>query len=185
MWVSLGTNLLKQMATGDPRIFPTIRNSCTDTLSCPTWVATLIFLPADGEPSWLLLLSSVSLLSSDTAQSENLYSCISKVSSQYQVWSENAKQQLSLCGLYFFSTKLLPFKYYEKYFLFRLKSNFCSQVIETFVFLSSTIFLPAGHCFRGWSKIILKIYDVINFLNENLITCCLWNLEKEKGMTIK
>ena len=34
-----------------------------------------VFLPADGEASWSLLPSSVSLLSSDTVQPENTYSC--------------------------------------------------------------------------------------------------------------
>ena len=37
---------------------------------------TLVFLPADGEASWSLLPSSVSLLSGDTAQPENTYSRI-------------------------------------------------------------------------------------------------------------
>ena len=43
---------------------------------------TLIFLPADGETSWLLLPSSVSLLSGSTVQSENTYSCILTVTGQ-------------------------------------------------------------------------------------------------------
>ena len=40
------------------------------------------FLPADGEVSWLLLPSSVSLLSGGTVQPENTYSCILKVAGQ-------------------------------------------------------------------------------------------------------
>ena len=40
-----------------------------------------IFLPADGEASWLLLPSSVSLLSGGTVQPENTYSHIIKVTS--------------------------------------------------------------------------------------------------------
>ena len=43
---------------------------------------TLVFLPADGEASWLLLPSSVSLLSGGTGQPENTYSCIFKVTGQ-------------------------------------------------------------------------------------------------------
>ena len=43
---------------------------------------TLVFLPADGEASWLLLSSSVSLLSGGTVQSGNTYSCILKVTGQ-------------------------------------------------------------------------------------------------------
>ena len=40
---------------------------------------TPVFLPADGEASWLLLPSLVSLLSGSTVQLENTYSCILKV----------------------------------------------------------------------------------------------------------
>ena len=39
---------------------------------------TLVFLPADGEASWSLLPSSVSLLSGGTVQPENTYSSILK-----------------------------------------------------------------------------------------------------------
>ena len=37
---------------------------------------TPVFLPADGEVSWLLLLSSISLLSSSTVEPQNTYLCI-------------------------------------------------------------------------------------------------------------
>ena len=37
---------------------------------------TPVFLPADGEASWSLVPSSVSLLSGSTVQPENTYSCI-------------------------------------------------------------------------------------------------------------
>ena len=40
---------------------------------------TPLFLPADGEASWSLLPSSVSLLSGGTVQPENTYSSILKV----------------------------------------------------------------------------------------------------------
>ena len=43
---------------------------------------TPLFLPADGEASWLLHRSSVYLLSDGTAQPENTYSCIPKVTGQ-------------------------------------------------------------------------------------------------------
>ena len=43
---------------------------------------TAVFLPADGEAPWLLLPSSVSLLSGDTVQAENTYSCILKKTGQ-------------------------------------------------------------------------------------------------------
>ena len=41
-----------------------------------------VFLPADGEVSWLLLPSLVSLLSGGTVQPENIYSRILKVTGQ-------------------------------------------------------------------------------------------------------
>ena len=43
---------------------------------------TPVFLPADGEASWLLLPSSVSLLSGSTVQPENTYSPILRVTDQ-------------------------------------------------------------------------------------------------------
>ena len=43
---------------------------------------TPVFLPTDGEASWLLLRSSVSLLSSSTVQPENTYSRIPVVTGQ-------------------------------------------------------------------------------------------------------
>ena len=42
----------------------------------------LVFLPADGEASWLLFSSWVSLLSGSTVQPENTYSCILKMTVQ-------------------------------------------------------------------------------------------------------
>ena len=43
---------------------------------------TPVFLPPDGEASWLLLLSLVSLLSRSTVQPENTDFCILKVTGQ-------------------------------------------------------------------------------------------------------
>ena len=43
---------------------------------------TLVFLPADGDASWLLLPSLVSLLSDGTVQPEDAYSCVLKVTGQ-------------------------------------------------------------------------------------------------------
>ena len=43
---------------------------------------TLVFLPADGEASWSLLSSLVSVLSGGTVQPENTYPCILKVAGQ-------------------------------------------------------------------------------------------------------
>ena len=48
-------------------------------------------------------------------------------------------------AIFHFFTK----KNYEKCFLFHLKSSFRCRDIQIFVFLSSPIFSPDGHCFRG------------------------------------
>ena len=71
------------------------------------------------------------------------------------------------------------------FFFFHLKSCFRSRDIEIFVFPSSPLFLCASHCFKDWSKINLKVYDIINCLNKNLITHFVWYLEKEKGYDIQ
>ena len=55
---------------------------------------TPVFLPADGEASWSLLPSSVSLLSGGTVQPENTYSCILKVTGQ--VWESQKRTSITL-----------------------------------------------------------------------------------------
>ena len=59
----------------------------------------------------------------------------------------------------------------KKLFSFLRYLNFC-----IFVFPS---FFPVSHCFKGWFKKNVKVYDVINCLNKNLITHFIWFLEKE------
>ena len=56
---------------------------------------------------------------------------------------------------------------------------------SNFVFPFSPLFLPVSLCFRAWSKINLKVYDVINCLNKNFITHFAWNLGKEKKYDIE
>ena len=69
----------------------------------------------------------------------------------------------------------IELKKYEKCFLFHL----------IFIFLSSPHFYPIGHCFTGWSKINLTVYDVIIYLNKNRITHFVWYLEKGKRYDIE
>ena len=45
--------------------------------------------------------------------------------------------------------QMIALKNYEKCFLFPLKSSFCSQDIQIFLFQSSPLFLPVTLCFRG------------------------------------
>ena len=55
--------------------------------------------------------------------------------------------------------------------------NFCISVFP--------FFFPASHWLRGWWKINLKVYDVSNCLNKNLITHFAWYLEKGKRYNIE
>ena len=69
-----------------------------------------------------------------------------------------------------FFTKRQPLNNYLKCFLFHLKSSsFRAEDIQIFVFRSSLLFFPSQAFLRG--KINLKVYDVINCLNKNLIEC--------------
>ena len=65
----------------------------------------------------------------------------------------------------------------KKLFSFSRYSNFCILVFPHF--------FPVSPCFRGWFKKNLKVYDVINCLNKNLITHFLWYLEKEMRYDIE
>ena len=108
--------------------------------------------------------------------------------STFKVWLTSGERLLPFRAcvhyfyqfLFFFSSNDRPSKSIKKCFLFHLKSSFCSQDIQTFVFSSSPLFLPVSHCVGGCLKVSLKVYDVINCLNKNLITHCVWYLGKEK-----
>ena len=65
------------------------------------------------------------------------------------------------------------------------KSSFHSRDIQIFVLPSSPLFLPIGHCYRRWSKIYLKVYDVINSKNKKLVTHFVWYLKNEKRYGIE
>ena len=80
---------------------------------------------------------------------------------------------------FYFSPNDSSSKIMKNVFLFHLKSSFRSRDIQIFVFSSSPLFFPVSHCFRGWFKKNLKVYDVINCLNKNLITHFVWYLAKE------
>ena len=86
---------------------------------------------------------------------------------------------------FYFSLNDNPSKSKKNIFLFHLKSYFRSQDIQIFVFPSSPLFLPVSLCFRGSSKISLKVSDVINCINKNLIRHFVWYLEKGKSYDIE
>ena len=82
-----------------------------------------------------------------------------------------------LSNLYF-SPNDSPSKLW-KFFLFHLKSSLLCWDIQFFVFLSSPLFPPVSYGFRLWSKINLKVHDIINCLNKKL-THFVWYLDNEK-----
>ena len=97
---------------------------------------------------------------------------------------------LKACVRYFyqifiFSPNDNPSKTMKNAFYFIKKSSFCSRDNQIFLFPSFPFFIPVGHCFRGRSKINLKVYDAINCLNKNSITYFVCYLEKEKRYDTK
>ena len=83
------------MTPRDLRNIHTTGNSCRDALPCRTrHKITPVFLPADGEASWSLLPSSLSLLSDGTVQPENTYSRILKMTGQ--VWESQKRISITL-----------------------------------------------------------------------------------------
>ena len=79
------------MTPRDLRNMYTTGNSCRDALP---WANMALKLPANGEASWLLLPSLVSLLSGGTVQRENTYSRILKVTGQ--VWESQKRVSITL-----------------------------------------------------------------------------------------
>ena len=87
------------------------------------------------------------------------------------------KVKIKACVHYFlsnfyFSPNDSPSKIMKNVFYFIIKL-FSFLRYQIFLFLSTPLFLPVSHCFishcfRGWSKINLKVYDVINCLNKML-----------------
>ena len=84
----------------------------------------------------------------------------------------------------FISHKMIALQILWKMYFISFKKLFSFSRYSDFVFLSSPLFPPASHCFRGWWKINLKVYDVINCLNKNL-TNFFWYLQKEKRYEIE
>ena len=85
---------------------------------------------------------------------------------------------------FYLSPNVGPSKTVKDVFYFIWKA-LRSQDIQIFVFPPSPLFLPISHFFRAWSKINLKVYDIINCLNKNLIINLVWYLEKEKSYDIE
>ena len=84
-----------------------------------------------------------------------------------------------LTSFYIFHQMIALPKLWKMFFISSKKLSSFSRYL-TFCISIFASFSPVSHCFRAWSKINLKVYDVINCLNKNLITHFVWNLEKEE-----
>ena len=98
-------------------------------------------------------------------------------------WPENSVNA-HVCYFLFFQHMIalqklwkMPFISSKKLILLSRYSNFCIFILPSF--------FPVNHCFRGWSIINLKVYDIIYCLNKDLITNFVWYLEKEKRYDIE
>ena len=60
-----------------------------------------------------------------------------------------------------------PSKTMKDVFYFSWKSLFVLKIFK--FFFSSLLFLPVSHCYIAWSKINLKVYDIINCVNKTII----------------
>ena len=85
---------------------------------------------------------------------------------------------------FYFSPNDSSLKSMKNVFYFIKKTLFLLEIFK-FLHFCFPLFFPVGHCFRGWSKKNPKFYDVVSFLNKNLITHFVWYLEKEIGCDIE
>ena len=84
----------------------------------------------------------------------------------------------------FFNKDIEFQKLWKMLFIFS-KKLFSSSSYSNFWIPVLSFFLPVGHCLRRWSKLNLKVYNVINCLNKNLITNFVWYFEKKKRYDIE
>ena len=101
------------------------------------------------------------------------------------LWQAFLKLEFAIFYQIFIFHQMIALLKLWKNFFFHLKSPFRSRDIQMFVFMSSPLFLSFSHCFRGFSKLNLKVYDIITCLNRNLITHFVWYLGKEKRYDIE
>ena len=100
----------------------------------------------------------------------------------FHFWAQKSAI-LKACVRYFlsnlyFSQNDSTSKTMKNVYLFHLKSSFRSRDIQIIVFPFPPLFSPVSHCFGGWYKKNLKVYDDINCLNKKL-THFVWYLEKK------
>ena len=94
-------------------------------------------------------------------------------------WSWCLKLVSAIFIKFLFFHQIIAIQKLWKMFFISSKNLFLFSRYSFFVFLSFPLFIRVGHCFRWWSKIKLKVHDVINCLNKNSLTHFVWYLEKE------
>ena len=85
---------------------------------------------------------------------------------------------------FIFHQMIAPEKLWKMFFISSEKLFSFSRYLDFCIFVFPSFF-PVSHWFRGWFKKNLKVFDVINFLNKNLITNYIWHLEKERRCDIE
>ena len=71
-----------------------------------------------------------------------------------------------------------PLKTVKNVFYFIWKAVLVLEIFKVLYFCLP-LFFHVSHCFRGWFKKNLEVYDLIIFLNKNLVTRFVRYLEKE------
>ena len=107
----------------------------------------------------------------------------------FTVNNRNTKKRCEICSklqlvpaifyqIFIFHQIIALQKLWKMFFYFIWKALFFLEIFKFLYFRLHLFFFSVSHCFRGWSKKNLKVYDVINCLN-NVITQFVWYLEKE------
>ena len=103
-----------------------------------------------------------------TLYSEKSLKLVPTIFSQIFIYHQMIPLQ-NLWKMFFISSK--------KLFSFSRYLFFCVSIFPSFS--------PCQPLLRAWSKINLKVYDVINCLNKNVIIYLVWYLEKENRYDIE
>ena len=80
---------------------------------------------------------------------------------------------------------MIAYKKLWKMFFISFKKLFPFSRYSDFSISVFPFFPIASHCFRGWSKMNLKVYNIMICPNKNLLTHFVWYLEKEKRNDIE
>ena len=110
-------------------------------------------------------------------------------SSRFALLKRSLKLVSAILYQFFIFHQMIALPKLWNFYFFYLISSLRSWDFCIFIFPS---YFPVSHCFRGWSKKNLKIYDVINCLNKNLMKAGLyddiflsrpWNFYSERRLS--